>query len=302
MSEARQRVPAKAVPVVLDPAWTLQVALRQMVRGCLDHLRANDGGAASSRDSEYLHQTRVALRRMRSALRLQLPADAAVIALRAELKWLAGSLGTARDWDVLLEDILRPMARAYASAAPAADFTRLMNAARRRRTDARRAARAALSSERYAALLQALKNWLGAPFASDPAVDALPQFAARIVRRRHKRLLRDAAGFMQQSPAQRHQVRIDTKRLRYMVEFFLSLFPGKSVNLYRRELAALQDSLGALNDAATAARLLEGLPGADVPAPFIRGWLAARETDSLGAVEAALARLAKCGRFWKSAG
>ena len=102
------------------------------------------------------------------------------------------------------------------------------------------------------------------------------------------------------TPEQRHRVRIRAKRLRYAAEFFASLFQRKAANRYRRGLAALQDALGALNDTATAKRLLEGLPGAVVPMPFIRGWLAAREFDGLAAAEGALTRLAKCPRFWKA--
>lgn len=290
------REPVKAAPVELEPAWSLQEALRSVVRSCLVQLRANHAGAVHSRSSEFLHQARVALRRMRSALKLQPPADDAVSTLRAELEWLAGSLGAARDWDVLLEETLPPISLAYGST------TRLLNAARRRRAAARRTARAALSSERYAVLMQALESWLAAPPAHEPAETALAQFAARAMRKRHKRLLRDAADVMRQTPEQRHRIRIDTKRLRYAVEFFVSLFPGKAAKRYLRELQGLQDALGELNDAATATRLLADLPGAEGPAPFIRGWLAARETDSLRSVEAGLARLAECRRFWKSAG
>jgi len=296
--------PVKAAPIVLESAWSMPEALRVVVRNCRDQLLANAGDAARSRNVEFLHQTRVALRRMRSALRLLKSDDEAVLALRAELRWLAGELGPAREWDVLLEDTLPPILGEYAkTGGTEADTqtTRMLSGARRRRAQARKAACAAIGSERYAAISKRLENWLSAPLPPILPTGALTQFAAREVRKRHNRLLRNAEGFMQQTPEQRHDIRLDTKRLRYAAEFFGSLFAGKVVKRYLRDLTDLQDALGALNDAAAAMQLLEGLPGANGPAPFIRGWLAAREADSLASARKALIRMSRSERFWKSA-
>ena len=295
--------PVKAASVVLEPDWTMHEALRVFVRGGLDQLGANAGRAMRSRNVEFLHQARVALRRMRSALKLLQPAAEAVVVLQAELGWLAGELGPARNWDVLIEETLPPIFREYAKGEGAADAetTRLLNAARRRRAQARAIAKAAIASKRYAALARSLQGWLAARNPPTAPQAALTQLAARKLRKRHKRLLREAEGLLQQTPEQRHGVRLDTKRLRYAVEFFGSLFARRAVKEYLRELEQLQDALGELNDAVVAARLLEGLTGAAGLAQFTRGWLASREAASLALAGAALARLSRCKRFWKSA-
>ena len=75
-------------------------------------------------------------------------------------------------------------------------MTRLVNAARRRRLQARRVANASVASPRYAALLAELERWLDAQHAHLQPEVGLAQFAAGIVRKRHKRLLRDAAGLV----------------------------------------------------------------------------------------------------------
>jgi CHAD domain-containing protein len=180
-------------------------------------------------------------------------------------------------------------------------MARLINAALRKRAKARADVREALGSARQASLIAGIEHWVAeAPEAPNVAL-ALPDYAAAQVRKLHKRLLRDAAALAGGgTPAERHRTRISAKRLRYAVEFFGSLYAAKSVRQYLRELVVLQDSLGSLNDAANASRLLAELPAAGSAAPFIRGWLAAREEDSVAAARLALKRLADSPRFWKS--
>lgn len=296
-------VPVKAAPVVLDPAWDMDRALKAAVGGCLAHFLANAGLAARSRNVEYLHQARVALRRMRSVLRLRQPAEPTLASLLESLRAVSGALGPARDWDVLLETTLPPILRDYAHAtrtpAPDAAVQRVLSAAKRRRGSARRAARDALAPEKVDALAGAVERWMDSPAPPDLHLATLVQACAAEVRRRHRRLLRDGAGLVAQDPAQRHQVRIDAKRLRYAVEFCGSLFPPEAVRRYAQDLAGLQDALGALNDSVVAARLLAGLPGAGPAGGFMLGWIAARETDSVAAARQALDRIADSPRFWK---
>jgi len=303
---AGRTVPVKAAPVVLDAAWLPEVALKCVVRNCLTQLNANAGALLHSRNIEFLHQARVALRRMRSILRLRWPAEETAIALRTEFRWLSATLGPARDWDVLVESTLPAILAEYTrnAGAPAdADpgLRRLLNAARRRRAKARKVAREALGSARFAGFVQSVESWLAAPSLPGPLETTLTGFAVREVRKRHKRLQRDGANLRQQTPEQRHQVRIATKRLRYAVEFCGSLFAAQEVKPYVRELAGLQDALGTLNDSVVARRLISGLPHAFEAAPFILGWLAARESDSISAAQSALRRIADCPRFWKAA-
>jgi triphosphatase len=300
------RVPVKAAPIVLNAAWTLEDALKCGVGVCLSQLHANADLAARSRDSEFLHQTRVALRRMRSVLRLRQPQEDAVLGLRAELRWLSATLGPARDWDVLVEQTLPPIVREYARTAGVAAQAddgpeRLLSAAKRRRGAARKVAREGLASARFAGFTLAVDRWLESPPLPDLRITTLTQVASGEIGKRHKRLLRDGANLPQQTPEQRHKVRIAAKRLRYAIEFFASLYPAKAVRRHLRDVVALQDSLGALNDAATATRLLADLPGRGELPAFIHGWIAAREADSVGAAQLALAIIADSPRFWKSA-
>ncbi len=252
-----------------------------------------------SEDAEPVHRARVALRRMRSALRLLgKEKNTAVADLRRELRWLAGVLGPARDWDVLLAETLPRIARARGASA---DLRRIAGAARRRQSATRAAAREALSSARYRALKARLARWLRSRDRRAGTEVALTDFAARKIRRRHKRLLRDASGVRAQTPERRHRVRIDGKRLRYTVEFFGPLFPGSHVRRYLRDLVALQDALGAINDAANAVRLLARLHPDAATTRRIQAWFAAREKNGLAEAQRALQRIRAARRFWKAA-
>jgi CHAD domain-containing protein len=121
-----------------------------------------------------------------------------------------------------------------------------------------------------------------------------------LIRKRHKRLLRDSENFARLAAPERHRLRIDVKRLRYSVDALASLFPEKPVDRYIDILVALQDALGQANDAVTAARLLPQLdPPADF-ATFARGWFGAKALGDRTMFEALLESLAATPRFWRN--
>ena len=108
--------PAKAEPVRLDAAMSDGAAFRAVALSCLRHFRRNEIALLAGRDAEALHQARVALRRLRTALTLFRHAvrGKPYREVREGLRWLAGRLGEARNLDVLTGD-----------GAPAPDASRL---------------------------------------------------------------------------------------------------------------------------------------------------------------------------------
>ena len=289
--------PARSRRVALDSAMGIEAAARALVGASLDQLLANEEGVLATDDPEFVHQARVGLRRMRSALRIfreALPPEAET--WRADLGDLARTLGEARDWDVFATETLPALARAFGD--PAVK-QRLARRAAVPRKKALERARSALLAKRFTGLVLDLAKWLSEP-ARGTAGTATPlvEFATRLARKRHRRLIADAQGLAQRTPEERHAVRIDAKRLRYAVDGFASLFREKRVERYLRELSDLQDVLGTSNDAATAARLLAGLdPPADFAA-FARGYLAARIEGDSHTAEARVERLTSSRQFW----
>jgi triphosphatase len=309
--------PYKADAIKLNEDWPPHQALRVIAAGCLNHFEANVEGALASNDPEFIHQLRVALRRLRSALRVFKPA--AQVRFAAEMKWLTGVLGEARDWDVLVVETLPPLLKSYSDAAMA---KKILAAAKRRQGVCRAAAGAALVSRRQAQLVIELARWLGAqdesvtvaepaasaavkqtgaeelPAKSTPIIE-LPDFASNEIRRRHRRLLDDSVALAILDPLARHQVRIDAKRLRYAVDFFATLFGKRRTSPYLKTLSVIQDVLGQANDAASAERLIESLAPPEGFMHFAKGWFAARTLANLTEIHGHFSTLKKSQRFWR---
>ncbi len=85
----------RAAPVEIDPDMTVDAALERVIRACLDHLIGNEPAVCEARLPEGVHQMRVAMRRLRSALSLfrKVLPEAQDRWIREETKWLAGALG-----------------------------------------------------------------------------------------------------------------------------------------------------------------------------------------------------------------
>jgi len=215
-----------------------------------------------SPDPEYLHQLRVGLRRLRSALRAfrELLERKEVKAIVRPLRRISPKLGAARDWDVLIGRLGRG----------AGPFKAKRNRARER---ALRAVRSR-DFERVVARARALQV--------AETDDSLKQFGAAALERAHRKLRKQQFDFT--DPAERHEMRIRVKRLRYSVEFFAPAFPR--ARPYLADLEALQQLLGELNDIAVG-RQLAGFE--------------ADERALLRKLDAAWARLGKRAVFWRAA-
>ena len=307
---------AKAFAAALSPADRAADALRHVMGRGIELVLANtqglsahpavsdatDADADDAADVEYVHQARVALRRMRSALRLWRRHGACPAALGEELKWIAAELGHARDADVLVTETL-PLLTKQASGTLLAAHRKALAQLTAQAAQARRAAdaalRSALASERFAALARAVLAFSALP----PAKGAergprLRKRAARQLGRAHERLFEAARFFAALSPERRHAVRILAKRLRYALDLFAVALPGPATEAYSDTLADLQEHLGHLNDAHVAAEALAALGAPTSLQAALTAHLAAREAPLLAQAEAALDRLADLPRPW----
>ncbi|WLI90553.1 CHAD domain-containing protein [Massilia sp. R2A-15] len=284
------RVAVKAKPLTLERAMPLDQAFQQIVSNCLAHIQDNADNVAKVRDVESLHQMRVGMRRLRSALGMFKDVLRLPEALQLELDWLADELGSARDWDVLAETTLPSMARVLPEPARIAGVAR---AAADKAKQHHASAAAAAGSVRYTRLMLGITRWLEAKGwrddarATQAAAGVLDQpvrkFARQILKRDERRLRRRARALSTATPEQRHRVRIAAKKTRYAAEFFSSLFPQRRVRPYVKALTGLQDELGLLNDITVATRLLteisESEPALALEVGFAEGMLAARIPD-----------------------
>jgi inorganic triphosphatase YgiF len=238
---------ARAQPLELDPELSAAAAFERIGRYCLDQILRNEELALSG-DPDGVHQMRVGIRRLRaafSAFRKVLPAVERRW-VSDELRWLADTLGEARNLDVFKTAVIDP---ARGAIPDKKDFRILTEAVRRRRRVAYSAIEGAILSPRYSILILRLLRWFDD--GSGPGEDlerSIGKVAPAMLERRRRSVERRSRGFADQSPSERHELRIALKKMRYTAELLASLYPAGPVAAFTQRLKRLQDDLGSAND------------------------------------------------------
>lgn len=287
--------PVKALPLTLDKTLRVEDGFAAICQDCLAQFQANLPGVLQDDDIEYVHQARVALRRLRAALRLFRPVCAVPPDLLAQLRVLAGTLGPARDWDVLVSETLPPVAAHFPDSAA---WQQGMSRLEAQRAGVRANMRTQLLQAHPGAWLLAFQRWLlQRGWRRHPAggmvseaqrfvqLAALRPWAQRALQKGRRPVRRGAQVFGELDAQQRHRLRIAIKRHRYATDFFQALFGGRRYVRYQAALRGAQDSLGQYRDTQVASDLLEQAD-AGAMADFARGWLAARQAERIPAESA----------------
>lgn len=296
----------KSQPVVLEPGTPAGEAFRIIARSCLKQFLANEAVLRREPVSGAVHQARVSLRRLRAAISVfkTVVDDAERAFVSGELRWIANSLGEARDIDVYIENVLVP---AEAGHAGDAAFTDLVATYDARREQAYAAARRALASRRLARAIAAAMAWVETgPWteaANRKAVkrreQPIEKFAGKQLERRRDRIVAAASDLVQLTPDERHQVRIALKKLRYSAEFFAGLLRDgetrKRCKTAVSTMSKLQDLLGELNDIAVA-REREAVSEAE---QALRDDHAAHENELLERARSAYEDFKAIDAFWR---
>ena len=283
-------VPYRAQALQLEPGATVGEARQAILSNCLQHIQRNENAVIDGDDAETLHQMRVGVRRLRSALKLFEPVAPCPPALQEDVSWLGTELGAARDWDVLLSSTLAHVQAGPGGRSGVLDLQALaLKSAQAKRAEAAQA----LLSQRYTHMLLTMGIWMQqtAQGMDEAAVD----FSVRTMKRLHKKLLKRSQRMDEGDPASVHRTRIAAKRARYALEFFHTLYGGKGMRHYLKTLSATQETLGQHNDLVVADRLLRELgqqhETAGTIIQFARGYLQALQATQppdLGAIRTGL--------------
>ena len=264
-----------AEPVVLDPAITVEAALQEIGRACLAHLLHNEP-AALARDPEGVHQIRVAVRRIRSAIsafkKLLPAADRRWVS--AELSWFVDILGRARNLDVFATDLLQP---ARVNLSSEAGIDDLGVALERERDAAYDRVERAIYSERHAAGMLRLSRWFeaqswraGRAARSALLTSTIGELVPHLLDRRWRTVRNRSKGFGRLTARQRHKLRIAAKKLRYTIELFGSLLDQEDLRAFTKRLKRVQDDLGYANDVRVARGILPELDAGARHGPVAR--------------------------------
>jgi CHAD domain-containing protein len=259
---------------------------------------------------DHVHQSRVALRRLRSLLSVfqdVIPPTARRQFSRS-LSALAETLGEAREWDVLIADTIEPLRSALG---PEPVLAGLQESATAARTEAEPRIRDAAAGPDRMRLALALGSWFDAeiwpdietPLEAELLDRKLIDFATSLLKKRHRRFLQAGKSAAEADPDSLHQLRIQAKKLRYTADFLRSLYPAKPARRYIDALKGIQEILGRGHDASVAQSLVPALATGDAHADaraagLIAGWGAAEAAASRRLFAAAWSDFTKTKRFW----
>ncbi len=280
--------PRRLGPPRLDPDLDIEQALTLALGHLAEVLLWHAPAALAGATPEGVHQMRVAMRRLRSLLRVFRPAcdGPALREFDAGLKALASLLGPARDWDVWLGGQGAELAAALGEADRR--FAPLLAAGGRMREAAYAALRPALAGPPLrrlawqAVALVETRPWRdeGDEAAAARREGPLTEFAAEVLDRRWRRLVGAGAEIAGLPDAEFHALRIEAKRLRYAAELFAPLWGRRRAKRFLARLADVQEEFGLANDAVVArglmAALLAGRPAFGWAAGAAEGWALAR--------------------------
>jgi CHAD domain-containing protein len=275
--------PAKAEPVGLHRGLTIVQGFEAIIASCLCHLQLNLALVVDRRNAEALHQARVAIRRLRSALAVFAPLTAGrqLTPIKNELRWLVSEFGDARDFDVYLERHLLDDQRSFAQ---------------ERREDAYDRAAEAITSLRSRLLFLEILAWMreGKWRTGSNARKMLDPFIDRRIDRLWEKVS-DSGAISRMNDHRRHHLRIRVKRLRYALEFTEGLHSRRPrrKRKFGKALKEAQQSLGALQDIVTAGSMMTLNPCLATKQPSAR-----QQKRLVRDADRAISRLRKAGPYW----
>jgi inorganic triphosphatase YgiF len=295
----------KAQASRLQRNMSAHAALKQIVWECLTHLQGNQEMVLHGEDEEGVHQMRVALRRLRSALNVfrNVASKRSYASIIKELRWITGVLGLARDLDVFATQTLPPVLLQLHTHH---GLIQLNEKANQARLQAYVEVRAALASQRYHHLLLSLGAWLeNERWREANAIEYnILDIAQAMLAKRHKQLKKHGQRLMHMHPEERHATRIAAKKLRYSAEFFANLYPKAKSLDFLPTLTKLLDILGALNDITVSETLVRRLIGRhphhalDESLQLCTGWNACNAMLQTQSMERIWNLLARQKPFW----
>jgi len=256
LAEAEGKAPGRyssRPQVQLQPTERTDVAAKKILHELLDIMLMNEDGVRRDLDSEFLHDYRVSIRRTRSLLSQvkKIFPEQRVARYRKEFAWLGQVTTPVRDMDVYLLSI-----DGYQASLPEAlraGLEDLKTFLVRRKTETHAALVKALDSARYRRLIESWRTFLESDVPQHTtlanAMRPVGEVASKRIWKVYKLVLKEGAAIDRDSPPEDvHELRKTCKKLRYLMEFFRSLYPRDRIDQLIKVLKGFQDNLGEYQD------------------------------------------------------
>ncbi|WP_239254339.1 CHAD domain-containing protein [Candidatus Nitrotoga sp. M5] len=239
--------------LLLSPETHIEVVMRNILLRLLEMMQVNERGIRSNLDSEFLHDFRIAVRRSRTALgqiKGVLPHKIWVRFSR-KFEWLGEITGPTRDLDVYLLNFV-----AYKKSLPLPvrdDLDPFYYFLMKHQTIEHKKLVMHLESARYIKMTAAWLAYLKAPLSERTTLPNAHCSTLDVANSRiwHmvRRVVKEGEAISASSPpGDLHQLRKSCKKLRYLMDFFRSLYPTEEINKLINTLKLLQNKLGQYQD------------------------------------------------------
>ena len=239
--------------IKLDPDMRADQASIIIYRQLLRAIQTNESNTIADIDSEFLHDFRVAIRRTRAGLsQIKGTLPPSVVTQYAEFfAWLGQITGPTRDMDVYLLSYQQ-----YKAALPVClreDISPLYAFLQEKQQQAQKELADKLNSPDYRMQLNNWEQFLKEPLAKkgkgENAHLNIKKLADQRIWKVYKRILKEGEAIKESSPAEAlHDLRKTCKKLRYLLEFFHSLYPKDDMKVLLKSLKDLQAVLGDFQD------------------------------------------------------
>lgn len=227
-------------------------AANEIIKTYTEVARLNESGIIADEDSEFLHDYRVSLRKVRSVLSLfkGIYSNEQTATLKRGFSDLMSPTGRLRDLDVYLLD-----QEHYFELLPASlhdGLSIMFNLFELERNEQQKKISTHLKSAAYKKSINDLLTLFSEPDAlqhGDNANHSAYLYARELIWKRYRKVCKIAQGINESTEdTEVHDLRIHCKKLRYLIEFFSPMFPRRTIKGLIKSLKRLQDNLGLFND------------------------------------------------------
>lgn len=240
------------INIQLDPATQAREVVRKILLQFLSLIKLNQPGILEDLDSEFLHDFRVAIRRTRSIMgqvKYVFPSGR-ITQFRRRLGTLQRSTNHLRDLDVYLLRKEQYRSILPEKFQPGIDI--FFKSIQEERSREQQKIKSLLSSPHYLKLITDWENYLqnkNIPSSQNSHIEVLP-FSQKIIGQRLQKVLQKGNQLIGKKPGKKklHELRIECKKLRYLLEFFSFLYAENKISLMADHLKTLQNLLGDIND------------------------------------------------------
>lgn len=277
-----EKITPAIAPVL--PEDSMAEAGRKILLAELCKMLQHEAGSRTGENIEDVHDMRVAIRRMRSMIRLLTPyiKRKATRAHNRDLRRLGRVLGEVRDLDVMIEQLQNYQTTLDADVQPV--LQTVIDELNSRRSEAREALNDYFDKKSYHRFVKSFCDFLTQPLPERRHKDGVIPYQVRHVLPMliYDRLaaVRAYETILDQADTRTlHALRIEFKRLRYLLSLFQDVL-GQQVGEVIEEIKTIQDHLGHLNDGVVARSRLEDV--LDDKNAAIEGYLTFLETQQVG--------------------